>query len=285
MKPMNPQKPLSLREFVRGDTLALITLAALFGVLLTTSWHKWLHPIVDHGREINQPTRILAGEVLYHDTQFLYGPFAPYFNALLYRLFGIHLSVLHASGIVCALLITMMVYWLARRLMGAWEAAATTGFALVACAFYPGGNYVQPYAYAALYGLVFAVAALVGVALYLQCGRARWLFCAGALAGLSAISKWELALAAVAAAVAAGVLNSFSARRPLWREAAIFASPAILIPMTTFALVLRRVAWRELLDDNHVFFTNVPPQLIYFNRILSGLIYPRSSFLFSLSGL
>jgi Dolichyl-phosphate-mannose-protein mannosyltransferase len=285
VKLLNPQKTLSLRLSIRSDAFALIAVAALFIALLAASWHRWLHPVIDHGREINLPARILAGEALYRDTQFLYGPFAPYFNALLYRLFGVHLSVLHASGIVCALLITLMVYWLARQLMSAWEAAVTTGFVLAVCAFQPGGNYIQPYAYAALYSLVFAIAVQVGVALYLKCGRAHWLFLAGLFAGLSAISKWELALAAVVAAVTALALDSFSARRLLWREMASFVSPALLIIVLAFALVLRRVEWRVLLDDNHVFFTNVPPQLIYFNRLVSGLIYPRSSLLYSLSGL
>jgi hypothetical protein len=282
---MNLQRLQSSRKFSGADALALAAVAALFVVLLGASWRKWLHPIVDHGREINLPTRILAGEALYRDVQFLYGPFAPHFNALLYRLFGIRLSVLHASGVACAGLMTLMLYWLARRLMNPWEAAAATGLALIVCAFHPGGNYVQPYTYSALYGEVFALASLGAVAVYLRCGRANRLFWAGVLAGMAAISKWELSLAAVAAACAALALDSFSARRPLWRKAAVFAAPAALIIAGAFALALRRVAWRQLLDDNHVFFTSVPPQLIYFNRIVSGLNWPRSSLLYSLSGL
>lgn len=280
-----PQSLFSSDGFTRRDVFALAGVAALFAVMLVQSWHRWLHPIIDHGREINLPARILAGETLYRDAQFLYGPFAPYFNAFLYRIFGVHLSVAHASGAVCAALITLMIYWLSRRMMGAWESAVTTGLMIVVCAFQPRGNYVQPYTYAALYGLVFALASLVCTARYLQAGRVRSLVWAGVWTGLAMISKLELSLAALASAFAAIAIESYSARKLLWREAASFAAPVIAIAAGALALVLWRVEWRALVDDNYVFMFNTPPQLVYFNKLLSGLVAPRYSLYFSASGL
>jgi hypothetical protein len=124
----------------------LLLLAALFAAALLASWQRWTQPIIDHGREMNVPARILAGEQLYLDVQYLYGPFAPYFNALLYRVFGVHLAVLQVSGIVCAALILLMVYCLARQLMSAWESTLTAGLVLVICALKSTATYVQPYA-------------------------------------------------------------------------------------------------------------------------------------------
>jgi hypothetical protein len=99
------------------DAVAGAVVAVVFVAMLAATWQRWTHPIIDHGREMNVPARILAGDRLYVDVFLHYGPFAPYFNALLYTLFGINLSTLHGSGIVCAAVIVALIYWLARQLL------------------------------------------------------------------------------------------------------------------------------------------------------------------------
>src|ERR1044071_8861883 len=131
------------RAFGREDRPALLALALLFVAVLIGSWQRWTQPLLDHGREMNLPARILAGEHLYSDVQFLYGPFAPHFNALLYRIFGIHLATLKISGVTCAVLILLMIYWLSRRLMSVWEAALVTALVMVICAIKSTANYIQ----------------------------------------------------------------------------------------------------------------------------------------------
>src|SRR5215468_5486039 len=200
----------SLQSAIRNPQLAIII---LFIVMLAASWQRWTQPLIDHGREMNLPSRILAGERVYRDVQVLYGPFAAHFNALLYRVFGIHLSVLKVAGAVCAILILLMIYRLARALMSEWESFLVTCLALVACALKSTANYIQPYAYAALYGLVFALGSLVVTVSYVKRrsnprlegglqadnlrklppeGGALNLVLAGSLAGLSLISKPEI---------------------------------------------------------------------------------------------
>src|SRR5262249_13310957 len=58
--------------------------------------------IWDGAHELELPRRMLDGERLYTDLRFYYGPLAPSLNAALYRLFGVHLDVLMAAGIVSA---------------------------------------------------------------------------------------------------------------------------------------------------------------------------------------
>src|SRR5262245_8115647 len=123
-----------------------LAIIILFFMMLVASWQRWTQPLIDHGREMNLPSRILARERLYTDVQLLYGPFAPRFNALLYRSFGIHLSVLKASAAVCAILILMMIFWLAGTLMSDWESFLIAGLALAICALKSTANYIQPYA-------------------------------------------------------------------------------------------------------------------------------------------
>jgi 4-amino-4-deoxy-L-arabinose transferase-like glycosyltransferase len=266
---------------MKTDNLAPLALATLFALLLLASWQRWTQPLLDHGREMNLPARLLAGEQLYTDAQFLYGPLAPHFNALLYRLFGVHLAVLHSSGAVCAMLILLLVYWLARQLLSAWEAAATTALVMVVCALKSTANYIQPYAYAALYGLVFALGSLAASVRFAQRGRARWLAWAGVLAGLSLLAKPELALAALLAAGAAWLLDG----KQRWRNATAFVLPALALPAAVYAVILQSVPLRVLLDDNHILFTAMPPQLVYFNRHISGLAQWPASLWFSLAGL
>ncbi len=272
------------RAFGREDRVALLTLAALFVAMLAGSWQRWTQPLLDHGREMNLPARIVAGEHLYSDVQFLYGPFAPHFNALLYRIFGIQLATLKFSGAICAVLILLMIYWLARRLMTVWEAALATGLVLVICAIKSTANYIQPYAYAALYGFVFALASLVCTIRFMQDRRQKAMAWAGVFAGLSLISKPELALAAWAAVGAALLMESVSSRKPLAREALFFIVPVIIIAAVAYGLILSRVPLSVLLNDNHVLFTNMPPQLVYFNRHISGLAKLPTSLWFTLTG-
>jgi hypothetical protein len=275
-----------LQSAIRNPQSAIVV---LFAVMLVTSWQRWTQPLLDHGREMNLPARILAGERLYSDVQFLYGPFAPHFNALLYWFFGVHLSVLKVSGAVCAILILLLIFRLARALMSEWEAFLAAGLTLVICALKSTANYIQPYAYAALYGLVFALCSLMATVNYIK-RRSEYrlnllMFVAGLFAGLSLISKPEIALAALAAAFTALIVESFAENKPLWRDATLFVLPVIVIAAATYGFILSQTPLRVLLEDNHVLFTAMPEQLVYFNRHISGLAQWPSSLWFSLAGI
>jgi hypothetical protein len=293
----------SLQSAIRNPQSAIFV---LFIAMLAASWQRWTQPLIDHGREMNLPARILAGERVYSDVQVLYGPFAPHFNALLYRVFGIHLSVLKATGAVCAILILLMIYRLARALMSEWESFLVAALTLVACALKSTANYIQPYAYAALYGLVFALGSLVATVSYLKrrsnprserrlqaeslrClpaeGGAPNLVLAGSLAGLSLISKPEIALAGLAAGFAALIVENLMERKSIWRDAGLFSAPVVIIAAVTYAIILSRTPLRVLLEDNHVLFTAMPPQLVYFNRRVTGLAHWPSSLSFCLAGI
>ncbi|HEY8461925.1 MAG TPA: glycosyltransferase family 39 protein, partial [Blastocatellia bacterium] len=278
---MKPSLINSLQSAVRNPQSAIII---LFLAMIAATWQRWTQPLIDHGREMNLPARVLAGERIYSDIQVLYGPFAPSFNALLYGIFGIHLSVLKAAGAVCAILILLMIYRLARELMSGWESFLAAGLALVLCALKSTANYIQPYAYAALYGLVFALGSLAAIVSYIRLRANSRLVLAGALAGLSLISKPEIALAGLAAGLAALIVESVAERRIPWSGAAAFSAPVAVIAAATYGIVLSRTPLRVLLEDNHVLFTSMPPQLIYFNRHISGIAQWPSSLWFSLAG-
>ena len=68
-----------------------MTAAFLCG--LAASWQRWGGPLIDCGREMNQPLRLASGEQLYSDVRHIYGPLSPYLHAALYRLCGSQRSV------------------------------------------------------------------------------------------------------------------------------------------------------------------------------------------------
>lgn len=267
------------------DWKAVFALAAFFIVMLVGSWQRWTQPIIDHGREMNLPARIAAGETLYVDVQFLYGPFAPYFNAAVYRVFGVRLAALHVVGGLCAWIIILTVYWLSRQLLRVGEATVTAGLVIVFCAVKYSGNYISPYAYAALYGLVFSLISLAQTIRYWRDQSQGRLFWSGVFAGLAVITKWEVALSALVTAGAAVLLSSIVSKKVLWKDALRFLLPVIVIVGGTVALLLNMTSQRTLLEDNHILFSNMPPQLVYFNRLISGIADLPRSFWFTLSGL
>src|SRR4051794_35228146 len=67
----------------------LILLFLLAGAMLAMSWRKWPDPIVDFGRELYVPWRITCGDVLYRDLAYFNGPLSAYFNAMVFRVFGV----------------------------------------------------------------------------------------------------------------------------------------------------------------------------------------------------
>ena len=255
---------------VLEEWLPAIAVTALFVFMLLVTWQRWTHPIVDHGREMNVPARILSGERLYIDILYYYGPFAPYFNALLYWLFGTHLKTLHASGIVCAALVLMMIHWIGRRLLSPWAAALSTSLVLVTCGIEVNfGNYVQPYSYAALYGWTFAVGALVCALQYLRTNADIALLMGGLLAAGAIVSKPELAPLGLGPAGVAWAIRSFGARRWRVRPLLLLIVPALAIAGCVYGAVLYFVPWKLVTDT---YLAVRQPQIIYFTHFLDGTL-------------
>lgn len=292
--PSSPTQPIG-----RKDLIALAVLSLLFAAMILATWQRWTQPLIDHGREMNLPARILAGDRLYVDVHFLYGPLAPQFNAFLYRVFGVHLSVLKISGAVSAVLILCCLYLLSRQVMGVWESAAAVGMAMMICALKSTANYIQPYAYASLYALWFALFSLLAVLWFLKRSaidgrderRLQWdsrrmmLALAGFAAGMALISKWEIALAALAAGSVALILVGMAEQRIPWREALCFLTPPFALVVGVYGAILRHTTLSTLLVDNRILFAYMPPQLVYFNGLVSGLNNWPRSLLFTVGGL
>jgi hypothetical protein len=149
-----------------GLGLALATL----GGMVAWSWGRLVEIQIDFGREFYLSWQLAEGKRFYPDLVYYYGPLSPYFNALVFALFGVSLRTLTVANLIVASLITVVLYVLLRGLAGAFAATiACLAFVLVfACASYapPNSfNYVCPYSHTATHAL------LIGLVNLLLAGR------------------------------------------------------------------------------------------------------------------
>jgi hypothetical protein len=306
---------------------ALIIAFFLFGVVF--SWQRWGNPLVDCGREMNQPLRLANGEMLYSEVRHIYGPLSPYLNAFLYKLFGESLNVLYSGGIISAIIILTLSYWIARQLMNRYASTAATLSVMWLCAFKQAGNYILPYSYSALHGCAFGLATLAmlikatdslqaagsnhtedsidkddnasvsaeltdkpdqpavsgnsdtgSVQVISQNGQRPTYIClllAGFFSALTLLAKTEMGVAAIAAGlVTAAIIGYPNIRRAVFLLA-IFILPAIAITFAVYGFILSRVGWYTFSHESYLLLQNVPLELVYFNKRMSGFDRPLES--------
>jgi 4-amino-4-deoxy-L-arabinose transferase-like glycosyltransferase len=252
---------------------------ASLAVGLALTWQRWGNPLIDCGREMNQPLRLLHGERLYGDVSHFYGPLAPLLNAMLYRVFGISLDTLRAAGLIATLVILATTYWLARRLMGRVGATLAALSVTWLCALSSAGNYILPYAYAAVYGTALSLLALTAAVGALRSGSLVRLVGVGALAGLALLAKTEMGLAAVAGGLTAALLAGAPERHRAVLRCAAVLLPALGLPMATYVHYAARVGWTPLLDEGHLLYQHLAAPILVFNQGMFGLDRPGHSVL------
>lgn len=270
--------------------VVLIAVSFIFG--LAASWQRWGNPLVDCGREMNQPLRLAEGQMLYSDVRHIYGPLSPYINAMLYRIFGPSLGVLYADGIVTALVILALIYWLSRQLMGRAPAAAATLSVTWLCAFKQAGNYVLPYSYSALHGCALGLASLALLVRFVRtrdeqeivgpsnaktrhaAGSRALLIAAGVMSALATLAKTEMGFAAIAAGIAAIALVSIRRPRRALALGGLFLIPAAGLVVAVYSMIAAHVGWLTLSVDSFLFLRNLPAELVYFNKRVSGFDQP-----------
>jgi hypothetical protein len=234
------------------------------------SWHRWASVVIDGGREMNLPWRLLNGETLYSEAYYLYGPLAPYINAFLYRVFGVHLNTLYAAGFICSLLILGIVFQIGRRIMPLLQATLATLAVMVICVFKQGGHTPFPYAFSALYGTTLALLAFAAQFYFLENRKNILLIISGFLIGLTLICKQEYSFAAIAGSFAL-ILLPFKNRFGIALR--IFL-PAIAIPIITYGILALKIPSSALFRDTFFLPNQVPAELVYFNMSRIGMDYP-----------
>src|SRR5258708_35188952 len=120
------------------------------------TWGTWGWLTADSGREMYIPTVLSEGKTLYRDIWYLYGPLAPYWNSFLFRIFGVHLSVLYWAGSLSALCSASLLYLSGMR-MSLAQAGWTAGAVVFTQSFQHSlFSFLLPSSFAALYGCLTA---------------------------------------------------------------------------------------------------------------------------------
>ena len=263
------------------DSTWITVLGVFFMYGVAVSWQRWGNPLIDAGREMNVPLRLLNGEMLYSDIRHIYGPLSPWFHAALYGMFGPALNVLYADGIACGATAVALVYWLSRQLMRPAAAGVAALNVMWLCVFKTSGNYVSPYSYNALHGTVIGLATLAMLVRAVRASTsgqrsaaaARGFFLAGLLAGLTLLAKTEMGTAAVAAGAVASAITPVPGTARL-RLMVLVLAPALALAAATYGVIASLVGWSTLVRESWVLGYNVPTELVTYNRHVAGLDRP-----------
>jgi hypothetical protein len=217
-------------------------LAAAFAALYAWTDRRWPDVVVDYGRELYVPWRMLEGERLFRDLSWFNGPLSPSWNALVFRLFGVGLSTLVAVDLVLLALVLALVHARLRSFTSATAATlaclvvlCTSGFAQLI--FIGNYNFATPYSHEATHGVLLGLAALAAAHRFAVRGRAAWAVASGACVGLAFLTKPEMFFAAATGGIVAIGLAGLRSRR-LVAAAAAFAL-GTLVPLGGSWLLLR----------------------------------------------
>jgi hypothetical protein len=237
---------------VQAELGALLLVAGAFLGWTWLSWRRLGSLIVDGGHELDVPRRLVEGEALYRDFSWNWGPLAPWVNAGLYGLFGIHSDTLMWAGLVSAALACLGLYLLTRRFVGpftsAWVAIAflaVSAFAQrIPIAIF---NFVAPFNFSATYGVTLAIWSVLLLLHHARSGKPGSLAASAVLAGLVALTKLETTFAVVVAhgAFLVTVLPRPSRRRVLaWGCGVAVAAAGYLVA----ARLSQGQVWHSLLE-------------------------------------
>ncbi|MEE9614544.1 MAG: glycosyltransferase family 39 protein [Thermodesulfobacteriota bacterium] len=206
-----------------GALLHALILLAVGAAMVSVSWLKWPDILIDFGREVYVPWQLAEGKVLYRDIFYFNGPFSPYLNSLLFRLFGESILIIEAFNILAIAGITYLIYRLFSEKEGDSSALLVCICFLTVFAFSQYGrvgnsNFVTPYSNEITHGMLVSLLSIWFFRLYLKERGCVWLALVGFCLGLLFVTKIEIFLAAFTA-VSSGLLLVLWYERPGGREA------------------------------------------------------------------
>jgi hypothetical protein len=187
---------------VSGPSELWTARALVVGVAAALAWYTWGHWgnfQIDNGRELYVPVEILKGKLLFRDLWYMYGPLAPYLKALLFRIFGVQLTMLYFLGLTLTIGMALVTFEVSRFFRMGIVGSTLPPLLFLVEAFYPFiRNFVFPYSYAASIGAFLGMLCVYFVLRHASEFRARHLALASVLTGLEILDKQEFGAACLA---------------------------------------------------------------------------------------
>lgn len=235
-----------MREFfINNKLLILLWVLCIFALIIFTGHYSNI--LLDVGREVYYPERILEGKVLYKDLFNIYGPFAYQWNALLYAVFGKKLSTLYISGGICSIGIVSAIYLIANKFFSK-SLSFVFGCLTIAtgiCAPHL-FNFTFPYSQAMLFGTVGFLYSLFFILKFSETKDSKFLYISALLAGFCAANKYDFLLYAL---FVFGVACFTKNIRYILNAITCFA----IVPLISFGILfLQGVNFVHLLDTAQV---------------------------------
>src|SRR5262249_5185846 len=84
----------------------------------------------------------------------------------------------------------------------------------------------------------------------------------------------EMGVAATAAGIVTALITCFPNWRSFFQSALFFLLPVILIVGAVYGFILYKVGWQVFSKESFLLFQNIPPELLYFNKRMSGFDKP-----------
>lgn len=234
---------------IYGPLIIVLT----FCLLTWTTWGKWQDILIDFGRELYVPWRLTQGEVLYRDLAYLNGPLSPYLNALFFRLFGVSYSTLILSNLIILLLMTWLIYSIARQITNNLLSTITCivfltifGFGhIVGIGNY---NFITPYSHEMTHGLFFSFTIFYLFTLLFKKIFYAYIIIISILLGLISLGKGEI-FAAALITVVVGIFLTFFIHQCSWKKIIICISLMIIFILTPIIMALGLLSFKMPLEE------------------------------------
>lgn len=221
-----------------AEAAGIVLVLATVAFSLIASWRRWNAPVTDFGRELYTPWRLSQGAVLYRDVDEIYGPFSQYFNAAVFRVFGVGFMTLITANLCVFGVILASAYALFRRAWGALGAVAaclvfSAVFAFSQFQVQSNSNFAAPYAHEVTHGFLVCLLLALVLIRWLERPALAWAAGAGLLYGLTWVIKPEFILAGGVMIVVAAALRLRRSGKIAWPEGLLFGA-AVLLPTVAF---------------------------------------------------
>lgn len=184
-----------IKAFLK-ENLYLLILWALCLIGLHFFVGHYSNILLDVGREVYYPQRILEGKVLYKDLFNIYGPFSYLFNAGLFKIFGVNLKTFYIAGYICAFFIVTAVFLIAKNFLSKFLSFAMGIFTIATgiCTVHL-FNYTFPYSWGMLYGTVFSLYSLFFLIKFCkEDKKVLYLYLSSFLGGCAVCNKYDFIL-------------------------------------------------------------------------------------------
>jgi hypothetical protein len=227
-----------------SDRQALVALAACMAALTALTWRRWGVPEIDAGAELTTADLVKHGALAYRDVRYWYGPLGLYWLALAFKLGGTSFTTAYAFGLAQTAAILVAFYALARQWLQPLSAGLASAIVLAMGFSGTAFNFVLPHTDSATFGLLFLL-------LVLLCLKRERLLAAGAMAGLTGLTRPEFYGVALAALGTYAVVKwRFEGRTATAQAAWRLALGAVAIPAAILGWFAWKVGAHTLVSEN-----------------------------------